>query len=68
MEFHRSFEKSRNGCLYCYANFNDGLRRKNRKLHDPDSPLIFGTIDESKDKITKREMKTLIIKRENKLF
>jgi len=43
-----------NGCLYCYANFNDALRAKNIELHDPDSPLIFGVIDESKDRIVNK--------------
>ena len=43
-----------NGCLYCYANYNDVLRAKNIELHDPDSPLIFGVIDESKDRIVNK--------------
>ncbi|MHB1377178.1 MAG: DUF1848 domain-containing protein, partial [Candidatus Humimicrobiaceae bacterium] len=66
-----------NGCLYCYANFNDALRAKNIELHNPDSPLIFGIIDESKDRIvdktnvqkspaSKRKKKSL--NSENKLF
>ena len=66
-----------NGCLYCYANFNDVLRAKNIELHNPDSPLIFGVIDESKDRIvdktnvqkspaSKRKKKPL--NSENKLF
>ena len=66
-----------NGCLYCYANFNDVLRAKNIELHNPDSPLIFGVIDEGKDRIvnkakvqksqtSKRKKKSLNL--EKKLF
>lgn len=44
-------------CLYCYANFNNGIVEKNSKAHDPNSPLLFGvlsgdeTISEYKPKI-----------------
>lgn len=44
-----------NGCLCCYANFNDVLRVKNIELRNPDSPLIFGIIDESKDRIIDKD-------------
>ena len=29
-------------CTYCYANFNEGMVERNRRKHDPDSPLLIG--------------------------
>lgn len=31
----------------CYANTNMRLVKKNQKVHNPDSPLLIGEIDES---------------------
>jgi hypothetical protein len=31
-------------CLYCYANYNHALVHKNYATHDPESPLLFGTV------------------------
>lgn len=42
-------------CLYCYANYNHDLVHKNYALHDPDSPLLFGTVGLG-DKIYDRKM------------
>ena len=30
------------GCVYCYATFSDNTVRKNKALHNPDSPLLIG--------------------------
>ena len=30
------------GCLYCYANSNKRLVKRNLKLHDPKSPILIG--------------------------
>ena len=35
------------GCKYCYANSNMKLVKKNSKLHNPDSPLLIGEVNES---------------------
>lgn len=43
------------GCLYCYANFNPEMVRKNYALHNPHSPLLFGEI-KSNDKITEKKV------------
>lgn len=32
------------GCLYCYANYDQETVQRNWALHDPDSPLLIGTI------------------------
>ncbi|MDO4296948.1 MAG: DUF1848 domain-containing protein [Lachnospiraceae bacterium] len=32
------------GCRYCYANYDMETVRKNRKLHDPASPLLIGRL------------------------
>ena len=42
------------GCRYCYANYNEGAVRNNREKHDPDSPLLIGTIG-PEDRITEAE-------------
>ncbi len=34
------------GCLYCYANYDMETVRKNRRLHDPASPLLIGRLRE----------------------
>lgn len=32
------------GCLYCYANYDKETVERNRKLHNPDSPLLIGEL------------------------
>ena len=34
------------GCKYCYANSNMKLVKKNQKLHNPDSPLLIGEVND----------------------
>lgn len=48
-----------NGCMYCYANFNSELARKNHDKHNPLSPLICGEIDDD-DKVNIRKVKSNI--------
>ena len=38
------------GCLYCYANYDKALVMENYSLHDPDSPLLIGHLEEG-DKV-----------------
>ena len=47
------------GCLYCYANSNKRLVKRNLKLHDPKSPLLIGQIKED-DIIIERKQKSCI--------
>lgn len=58
------------GCLYCYANSNKKLVKRNLKLHDPKSPILIGKIKE--DNIIKEmSQKSHIINdstRQTKLF
>ena len=58
------------GCLYCYANSNKRLVKRNLKLHDPKSPMLIGDIKED-DIIKEMNQKSLIINdstRQTKLF
>ena len=58
------------GCLYCYANSNKRLVKRNLKLHDPKSPMLIGDIKED-DIIKEMKQKSLIINdstRQTKLF
>lgn len=48
-----------NGCMYCYANFNCEMARKNHNKHNPLSPLISGEI-EYDDKLNIRNVKSNI--------
>ncbi|SFL37299.1 protein of unknown function [Methanobrevibacter olleyae] len=48
------------GCLYCYANANKNLVKRNLKLHNPKSPLLIGDIKES-DEIKEMNQESFII-------
>ena len=55
-----AYNSCNHGCLYCYANSNKGLVKRNLKLHNPKSPLLIGEIKED-DIIKEMEQKSLII-------
>ena len=44
-------------CLYCYANIDKESAFENYRRHDKYSPVLIGSIDRIKDKITKRNQK-----------
>lgn len=46
-----------NGCLYCYANYSQNTVKKNRQLHNPQSPILFGEVG-PEDVIKDRKMKS----------
>ena len=48
------YDSCLNGCKYCYANHSAAAVQKNFRLHDPSSPLLYGTIgpdDVVKDRV-----------------
>lgn len=58
------------GCLYCYANSNKKLVKRNIRLHNPKSPILIGEIKED-DMIKEMNQKSLIINdstRQTRLF
>ncbi len=55
-----AYNTCKNGCKYCYANFNRERVISQCHLYDPDSPLLCGYVDESAgDKITIRKVESL---------
>ena len=46
-----------NACRYCYANYSASEIAKNRRSHDPASPLLFGEIGQL-DTVTERPMRS----------
>lgn len=47
------------GCKYCYANFKEDMVLRNRTAHDPQSPLLIGSIGDN-DKVTERKLFSFI--------
>ena len=46
-------------CRYCYANFSPAQVEANRRMHDPESPLLCGRLT-GEERITVREMKSAV--------
>ena len=42
-----AYDSCPNGCRYCYANNNMERVRRNHALHDPDSPLLIGHLEDT---------------------
>ncbi len=44
------------GCTYCYATFSDSTVEKNKLLHNPQSPLLIGNLEELNSEVIKNIM------------
>jgi Domain of unknown function (DUF1848) len=54
------------GCLYCYANHNPAIARRNFNAHDPDSPLLLGNL--GPDDVVKDRLQPCPPKSQARLF
>lgn len=52
-----AYNTCKNGCAYCYANYNSATVGDNFRSHHPLSPLLFGEITEA-DCVREREAKS----------
>lgn len=53
-----SYNTCKNGCRYCYANFNPESVAMNASLYNPESPILCDKINQD-DRITDRKVKSL---------
>ncbi len=54
-----SYNTCKNGCKYCYANFNQRQVEINSSCHNPKSPLLCGEINPLEDKIIERKVEPI---------
>ena len=59
-----AYNTCRNGCAYCYANFSKKIVDKQTQRHNPNSPLLFGSVCEE-DVIKERKMESYIQRQMN---
>lgn len=42
------------GCTYCYATFSDKTVEKNKLIHNPNSPLLIGNLEDLSEEVIKK--------------
>ncbi len=57
-----AYNTCKNGCRYCYANFNQKQVDINYAKYDCNSPMLCNKIDSLQDKITERKVKSIMEK------
>lgn len=54
-----NYDTCRNGCRYCYANFNENAVKNNTVAYRPDATILCGEIG-PEDKVTERKVKSIL--------